>query len=183
MASVEQWKNHFSQMAKREVPNEDMYIVNQRGKGLGRNSYNKTVYKVRKPAQSQVNIVSPVAANVNRARALMKKKSIKKRATPKSRSSSVGRSRSQKRTGTKRKRSVSTASRKRKRSSSLKKKKRRSAPQKKKRRQSRKRRVRRRKRKVTPICPCPPVLWTKGRSKRRKVRRKNTSQKTSRRKK
>ena len=109
MASVEQWKTHFNNMAQRETPNEDMYIVNQKGQGLGRNSYNKkTVYKVRKPAPSQVNIVSPIAQTVNRARALMKKKSIKKRAISQSRSRSAGRSRSKKRVGSKRKRSIST---------------------------------------------------------------------------
>ena len=96
MVSVEQWKNHFKQLAHREFPNEDMYIVNQSGRGLGRG---KNVYKVRKPAAGQVNIVSPVAQTVNRARALMKKKRIKKTARGKSRSRSVGRGRSRKRGG------------------------------------------------------------------------------------
>ena len=96
MVSVEKWKEHFKQMAHREYPNEDMYIVNQRGRGIGRNAYKKTTYKVRAPKRGAVNIVSPVAQTVQRARALMKnrkqkkpqgrKKGIKRRAPSTSRS-------------------------------------------------------------------------------------------------
>ena len=86
MVSVEQWKNHFKQLAHRSFPDEDMYIVNQRGRGIGRNAYRKTTYKIRKNAPSgagspkaPVTIVSPVAQTVNRARALTGKKPIKGR--------------------------------------------------------------------------------------------------------
>ena len=160
MVSVEQWKAHFKQLAHREFPNEDVYLVNQTGRGLGRNSYNRNVYKVRKPSSSQVNIVSPVAQTVNRARALMKKKPIKKRAQSKSVSRSVGRTPSRKGVAKKRKaRRVSRAANtKRRRKTSI--------PSKKKRRFSKT--FRRRVRKVTPICPCPPVLWTKGRRVKKK---------------
>lgn len=168
MVSVEQWKAHFKQLAHREFPNEDVYLVNQTGRGLGRNSYNRNVYKVRKPSSSQVNIVSPVAQTVNRARALMKKKTIKKRATSKNDSRSVGRSTSRKRVAKKRKRSVSRSN------------KRTSIPSKKKRRFSKS--TRRRVRKVTPICPCPPVLWTKGKRAKKRTTRKVTKNKRRRRK-
>ena len=75
MVSVEQWKAHFKQLAHREFPNEDMYMVNQTGRGLGRSAYKRqNLYKIRKPAPGKVNIVSPVAQNIDRARALVKKK-------------------------------------------------------------------------------------------------------------
>ena len=53
---------------------DDIFIVNQSGWGLGRNAYPKcTLYKVKKTIEgtTPVTIVSPVARNVDRARALM----------------------------------------------------------------------------------------------------------------
>lgn len=117
MPSVEQWANHFKRMAHRTFPHEDMYIVNQKGRGLGRNAYSKTVYKIRSPQAEEptppVAIVSDVAANVNRARALVQRESIKKKRTKRAgNSSSKGRSR--KSSGKKRKKA---SPRKRKRTS------------------------------------------------------------------
>ena len=103
MVSVERWKEHFKQLAHREFPNEDMYIVNQRGRGIGRNAYKKTVYKVRNPKPGQVNIVSPVAQTVQRARAQMNRKKRTTKATPrkgiKKRAPSTSRSRAVSRRG------------------------------------------------------------------------------------
>ena len=70
-----------------------MYVVNQTGGGLGgRNAYKPTVYKIRGtpdvgPAPP-VAIVSDVAANLNRARAEVKRESLKGGATKRKRSSS-----------------------------------------------------------------------------------------------
>ena len=80
--SVGQWTEHFKRFAHRAFPQEDMYVVNQTGRGLSRNAYSPTIYKIRKTEQQgptpPVAIVSDVAANVNRARALVKRESIKK---------------------------------------------------------------------------------------------------------
>ena len=91
MVSIEKWKEHFRCMAQRGHTHEDdIFIVNQSGRGLGRNAYPKhTLYKVRKTiGNTPVTIVSPVVGNLDRAKALMegggggggkiKKKTIKK---------------------------------------------------------------------------------------------------------
>ena len=70
---------------------DDIFIVNQSGRCLGRNAYPKcTLYKVRKTiGNTPVTIVSPVVGNLGRAKALMegggggkrKKKNYKKKKT------------------------------------------------------------------------------------------------------
>ena len=76
MVLIEKWKEHFKCMAqKSHMQEDDIFIVNQSGKGLGRNVYPKhTVYKVRKTIEgvtTLMTIVSPVAGNLDRAKALM----------------------------------------------------------------------------------------------------------------
>ena len=95
MVSVETWKKHFKSMAHRAFPNEDMYIVNQSGRGLGRNAFNKTTYKIRgspkKSEQAVIEIVSPVAQEVERAKVLLGREPIKRKSCKKKGSSKKGR--------------------------------------------------------------------------------------------
>ena len=96
MVLIEKWKEHFRCMAQKgHMHEDDIFIVNQSGRGLGRNAYPKcTLYKVRKTiGNTPITIVSPVVGNLDRAKALMeggggegrggggkrKKKTIKKR--------------------------------------------------------------------------------------------------------
>ena len=91
MVSIEKWKEHFRCIAQKgHMHEDDIFIVNQSGCGSGRNVYPKcTLYKVRKTigGTTPITIVSPVAGNLDRARALMKgggggkrkKKTYKKR--------------------------------------------------------------------------------------------------------
>ena len=94
MVSVEKWKNHFKRLAHKAFPNEDMYIISQSGRGLGRNSYKKTLYQIRTPAggtggKPTIEIVSPVASQLGRARSLAKtEKTIKRKGRKKSVSTS-----------------------------------------------------------------------------------------------
>ena len=86
MVSVEKWKNHFKRLAHKTFPKEDMYIVAQSGRGLGRNSYRRTLYQIRTPSGSgggkpTIEIVSPVASTLGRAEALTK--TIKRKRKPK----------------------------------------------------------------------------------------------------
>ena len=95
MVSVESWKRHFRSMAHRAFPNEDMYIVNQTGRGIGRNSFNRTTYKIRgTPSKSDnavIEIVSPVAQEIERAKVLLGRQPIKRKACRKKGSSKKGR--------------------------------------------------------------------------------------------
>ena len=72
MVSVDQWEQHFKTMANRAFLHEDMYEVNKGGRGIGRNSFPRTTYKIRKPTgpTPTVEIVSPMAQTVERAKAL-----------------------------------------------------------------------------------------------------------------
>ena len=90
MVLIEKWKEHFRHMARKgHMHEDDILIVNQSGRGLGRNTYPKhTLCKVRKTIENTpVTIVSPVVGNLDRAKALMEgggggkkkeKKTIKK---------------------------------------------------------------------------------------------------------
>ena len=74
MVSIEKWKEHFRHMAQKgHMHEDDIFILNQSGRGLERNAYPKhTLYKVRKTiGNTPVTIVSPVVGNLNRAKALM----------------------------------------------------------------------------------------------------------------
>ena len=110
MVSVEKWKNHFKQLAHKAFPHEDMYIVAQSGRGLGWNAYKRTLYQIRAPRDGAksaptVEIVSPIASTLGRAKALTK--TIKRKR--KKRSSSSTRSRVGKKT---KKKSPATAKKK-----------------------------------------------------------------------
>ena len=76
MVSIEKWKEHFKRMAQKgHMHEDDIFILNQSGCGLGRNAYLKhTLYKVRKTiGNTPITIVSSVAGNIDRAKALMQK--------------------------------------------------------------------------------------------------------------
>ena len=76
MVLIEKWKEHFKCMAQKGHTHEDdIFILNQSGCGLGRNAYPKhTLYKVRKTiGNTPVTIISSVVGNIDRAKALMQK--------------------------------------------------------------------------------------------------------------
>ena len=67
MVLIEKWKEHFKCMAQKGHTHEDdIFILNQSGWGLGRNAYPKcTLYKVRKTiGNTSVTIVSSVVGNM-----------------------------------------------------------------------------------------------------------------------
>lgn len=49
--SVQKWKNHFQAMAKGKIPDSNMYIMNQKGRGLGINSRGKALYRIQTGGQ------------------------------------------------------------------------------------------------------------------------------------
>ena len=128
MVSVEKWKNHFKRFAHKAFPGEDVYIVPQTGRGLGRNAYKKTLYQIRTPAGNSsskptIEIVSPVASSVERAKALTKtiKKRRKKKSSstatkPQGRKKGKGRKKKKKKSGPKKKKAAKKAPKKKKKS-------------------------------------------------------------------
>ena len=111
MVSIEKWKEHFKCMAQKgHMHEEDIFIVNQSGHSLGRNSFPKcTLYKVKKTmgGTTSVTIVSPVAGNLDRAKALMQEGGGKRKKrtykTKKTRAKSVSKKKASKKKTTKRK--------------------------------------------------------------------------------
>ena len=102
--SVQKWKNHFLAMANGKIPLDNMYIMHQRGRGLGTNPRGKTLYKVQ--SGGQLNPTSTTTTNsvinpANRGYAMAK---ARIRNAKQSRSKSVGSRR--KRTQTRRPKSI-----------------------------------------------------------------------------
>ena len=69
--NLEKWKEHFKQMAKGEIPLDDIYVLNQRGRALGNNRNGKVLYKVKQSGQGPVQkpvMVTPVAQGIAQAK-------------------------------------------------------------------------------------------------------------------
>ena len=66
-------------MAHKVFPQEDMYIVNKGNRGLGRNAFTRTTSKIWKSdaPKCTIEIVSPIAQAVDKAKALISPKSIR----------------------------------------------------------------------------------------------------------
>lgn len=57
--SVNKWKNHFQQMARGNIPMESVYMLNQKGRGLGTNPRGRALYKIQSGGQSTSNFKNP----------------------------------------------------------------------------------------------------------------------------
>ena len=56
--SVQKWKSHFQSMAEGKIPLDDIYIINQRGRGLGTTNKGKALYKVQSGGQTPSNVTT-----------------------------------------------------------------------------------------------------------------------------
>ena len=46
--NVDKWTNHYESMAKGKIPFGDMYVLNQKGRGLGNHKKSHFIYKIQK---------------------------------------------------------------------------------------------------------------------------------------
>jgi hypothetical protein len=107
---VEMWKRHFQSMAKGEIPVEDVYLLNQKGRGFGHNRRGRVVYKVQKGSGSGSSkgpvMISPIAQGLNMAKselAAQKKGSTINRGRSKSKITKASKRRPVKRSKSKKK--------------------------------------------------------------------------------
>ena len=70
--SVQKWKNHFQAMAQGKIPLDDIYVLHQRGRGLGTTNRGKALYKVQSGGQAPSNVTTTkgVTTPVNRGFAM-----------------------------------------------------------------------------------------------------------------
>lgn len=110
--NVDKWTDHYKSMAEGKFPLEDMYILNQQGRGLGLNKRGKIIYKIQKTPP----IISPVAQGINQAESMVKSKGRIKRSSRKKKTHSkrINRRSRKRKTTTKKNRRKKRTTRKRK---------------------------------------------------------------------
>lgn len=92
--SVPKWEKHFVDMAQGKIPTNQMYMLNQKGKGLGTFVRGKALYRIQTGGQTPTQTTNNKVANpANRgyamARARIRNAQRKRSSTSKSRSKSI----------------------------------------------------------------------------------------------
>ena len=72
MSNLEKWKNHFRNMAEGKVPLEQVYVISQKGQGLGNSRNGKVMYGVRSQLGSGTVNMSPVQQGIQQAKSELK---------------------------------------------------------------------------------------------------------------
>ena len=72
MSNLEKWKNHFRNMAEGKVPLEQVYVISQKGRGLGNSRNGKVMYGVRSQLGSGTVSISPVQQGIQQAKSELK---------------------------------------------------------------------------------------------------------------
>ena len=74
---LDKWKNHFKNMAKGNVPLEQVYVISQKGRGLGTNRNGKVMYGVKSQLGFGTVNVSPVEQGIQQAKSELKNSPIR----------------------------------------------------------------------------------------------------------
>ena len=70
--NLQKWTNHFQSMAKGKVPLEQVYVISQKGRGLGSNRNGKVMYGVKNQLGSGTVNISPVQQGIQQAKSELK---------------------------------------------------------------------------------------------------------------
>lgn len=106
MANVKQMSDYFHSMAKGKVNQGEMYVINQKGRGIGNARRGKVMYPISQRGAGETSVISPVAQGIVQAQSKVQNNRKRKR--------SQSRGHSSKRRRTVRRKKISKGQRKKK---------------------------------------------------------------------